>query len=391
MPKFVSCVLNIADSETPEIGICEAQLDHELTSLEDTLQTFHIKKLVLSEGCDIFTKEDVSIGDLHFYPTVLEKGLPIQDNGDELHKTCVWYEFLKLITAHKIYCDKYQIKYKFSRWGYRFKLLESSQLTMELKLGTVRKKIAEITLVKANSGEMDLFDSAYTLYLSVCLSNDEYTNVESKIKELNMEIAAMKDERAHLDKILEERDNKTRAMMVGLLNSKKRKILALEKRLDRFEHEPKDSDVINKHIISKVSTLNSPGKRKRVSGPAFQERPRKKNKVEGSDDFERGVSKSMKIEDDFDNFQFYGISTPRKLDLQQDEESSTPHVKIKEEPRKLDFDYEATPKFEEPSVPVGDSIIGSTNQHKDTEEFYGSNSDSEVETELSTEDVSLTP
>ena len=216
--------------------------------------------------------------------------------------------------------DRLEDSVNFTRWVCRISD-EGWKLYMQLESGGLIKQIAQLDLYVLENTEVDLFQMAKTLFNMNCNSNDLLYKAQTNYHAIQEEVDSLKQERALVDKVLEERDNKTRTIVVGLLNEKKKKIAELRKRLlkalpDMPESDISDSEIINKHITNPVSSLNSPGKKGRkaklkkigsIKKPDIKRKKLKPSKL---------VQKPKAEHSDFDDFQFYGISrrTPEKAD-----------------------------------------------------------------------------
>lgn len=224
---------------------------------ENSLSGLRIEKMLVSEGTGIFSKSSFGINDLRIFTG---------ENIDEESKKYVWYELLKMLTGHKVYIASLDEKVVFTKWTCRMQDDEVWKVVMELESSAIIRKIAELTLHPVKKGEIDLFEMADKLYKDICCVNDSYRNIKESDSSNRNRVEQLARERELLDRLLETRDERTRAMMVTLLNEKKKKIRELHEILRQNNIKLSDDDVldsalINTEVQKPISELNSPGKR----------------------------------------------------------------------------------------------------------------------------------
>lgn len=285
--KFVSCFRISNASSGKEIGeivLCRVELpDEKLPSSADSLQGFVIRELVVSEGTEIHTRCNCLIDDLHIFA----------DGGLQKY---IWYEFIRHLSGHKYHLPTMEGQVKFTDWVCYAPESGKWSLVMEIESQSITRKVAQLDLDPVESGELNLFQMTNELFLNCCQCNDELSRLQEQKEKLQSRIKELQEERASLDKLLEQRDAKTRAIVAGLLNEKKKKISELQRQLG--DQSTPDSEIINRYVSEPLSEHISPGKRhrnpKRPKREYKWQQPIKKEEVEGS-------------LDDFDDFEFLGI------------------------------------------------------------------------------------
>ncbi|CCD26694.1 Lif1p NDAI_0I01250 [Naumovozyma dairenensis CBS 421] len=341
--EFISCILmgELNDMPTDFVtGLCTTTIsepkekkkknhnvDIRSDLLPDTvelLEKSQIDKIVLSEGSMIYDKVQLNIDSLHL----------TDEGNDSSLRLYVWYELIRLLTGHQIFIDSLNEKIEYTRWVGRMSgnsdddeddgddnNNNGATLCMELQSGNILKKIAEIKLNVVHTGEVDLFQMTQLLFNDYCKINDDKRLLNSKLKTLNERLRNFEEERVALDKILQERDNKTRSIVVGLLNSKKKKIRFLEQKLKDNgiidEIDISDSEIINKNVTNVVSKLNAPGRKgKKKSSPLKTVKQKRATNSDNDDTLRKRQKINNNIlpngkddKDDFVDFQFYGISS----------------------------------------------------------------------------------
>ena len=311
--EFVSCIRTInegADKDDDELGLCKVQIEDgcKLETLDEiSFLEVRIKSMTVSEGTGIFSKSSFGINDVRIFTG---------ESIDERSKKYVWYELLKMLTGHKVYFASLDNKIIFTKWACRMQDNKVWKVVMELESSGIIRRIAEFTLHAVTKGEIDLFEMAEKLYQGICYVNDSYRKIKESDYSNRSRVEELTQERELLDKLLEERDKKTRAMMVTLLNEKKKRIRELHGILQRNNIKVSDGDIsdsalINLEIANPISELNSPGKR--MNRRRIVEPQNLNGKLQ--DAKRRRVSSKMthrsaikEEEDDFDDFQFFGLS-----------------------------------------------------------------------------------
>lgn len=308
--EFVSCITMVNEKEEyredAESGLCKIQIEEDavLEAMDEAkLSKLKVDSLLVSEGTEIFSKTGLGIDDVRVF---------IGENINEESKKYVWYELLKMLTGHKIYVAPLDNKITFSKWTCRIQDDKVWKVVMELESSAIIRKIAEFNLCPVKNGEADLFAMADKLYQDICCVNDSYRNMKKSDLRNRSRVKELVQERELLDKLLEERDNKTRAIVVTLLNEKKKKIRELNEILRRNNikvcgDDIPDSELINMEVAKPISELNSPGKRlkrrRMMESQNLNEKLGIANQMKS-----HSISPIAKEDDDFDDFQFFGIT-----------------------------------------------------------------------------------
>lgn len=371
---FSSCI-EIAKGELDggdgnEFGLCESEIilhgeeklgDSWLLGLDlDQLNKLEITVLKVSDGSDIWETKGITIELQQVFTSVL---IPFKTEVKsmaskhwfeefgmeeaEFYQLCIWYELIKLLSGGRIRCSECENVIDFTKFiCHSSEKYSTKQLNfvMELRSGTIVRKLSQFTLEMVQTGEIDLFLLSSRMFESQLKSNDIVYDFMQKTKKQTDQIDTFVAEKKALDIILKDRDAKTKDIMVNLLNEKKKKIVELETRLNDFEHKVSDSEIINKHITEAVSELNSPGKRKRKFGTEFKSptsSTRKRRSIMGDFHSSNLIPKEVEKEiddnfNDFDDNRYMGIN--RRLNLNkfdprtsQDMEENTPAFKREEE------------------------------------------------------------
>lgn len=314
--KVVSCIpvaFSEQEASVDDLVLCECDLREEkFPESEVDLGRLTIHEIVVSEGNEIHRRRDFGCGDLQVFSGSEDEKRSLQ--------RFVWFELVKLLTGHRIQVDSLNGRVKFTRWVCDAPEGKQWNLIMELESEGIVRKIAQLGLESVSHGEVDLFQMTNMLFQSFCQSNDTVGALRARELELESSIATLTEQREILDRVLLQRDEKTRTIVVNLLNEKKKRIAMLEQEV-RKEHSSmnlcdiSDSEVINQNVKDAVSHLISPGKRKYRATQAEKDRKKAKRrlfpepKVEPQDDFE-------------DDFKFFGITKPREENTPSS--SSTP-------------------------------------------------------------------
>lgn len=371
--KFVSCI-RVANSEEvdgkQDVVLCQSEIRGNLLpqSAEDVNQLC-IDEILVSEGNEIHKKSYVTMKDMWVFADA---------SSDKSIIEFIWYELIKHLTGHKLQLESMNGKVNFTNWVCAAPEGGKWQIIMELESEGIIRKMAQLELETVDAGEIDLFQLTNTLFVAHCQSNKELFKTEAKIVELRSQIKASEDERKTLDAILEERDQKTRIIVVELLNEKKRKITELQEELKK-KHSYKipdqipDSEAINKHVSAAVSELISPGKRRKVKCEELGQ--------DNIKNVKRQIFKKAELEPpaDFDDFQFFGITKPA-----QDEKDPLNNVlrgKVKKESQEEAFQAVETDSHKTDTMPDSKSTIDSDGSSK----YGGSLEETEAETEVETE------
>lgn len=371
--KFVSCI-RVASSEEvdgkQDVVLCQCEIRKELLPLSaEEVNQLCIDEILISEGNEIHKKSQVTMKNMWVFTDA---------NSDKSITQYMWYELIKHLTGHKLQLESMNNKVNFTNWVCHAPEGGKWQIIMELESEGIIRKIAQVELETVDTGEVDLFQLTNTLFKAHCQSNNELFNTEAKIVELRSRIKESEDERKTLDTILEERDQKTRIIVVELLNEKKRKISELQEELKKRHScqtsgQIPDSEAINKHVNAAVSELISPGKRRKVKYQELDETNIKNTK--------RQIFKKAKLESsgDFDDFQFFGITKPAKHD--ENPSNNVPRGKVKRESQEQPFPDAETDSHKTDTMPDSKSTIDSDGSCKNG----GSQEEAEGETEAETE------
>ena len=298
LPDYVSHSTNSpGNDDSCEYCICETYIEGtRLPSTVAELDTLVIKRIRLTEGDYIYSLEDVTLSTLQLFSSV-------EDSNETRHG--ILYELLRLLTAHRVYVKQLQGKIELSRWAVHVESNGAWKLVMELSLGTLTGKLAQLDLKREQQGEMDMFLLVRNLFDANCRSGDELQHLTKRLQEATEKVTLLEDERRVLDKILEERDDSTRKIVVGLLNEKKKKIWELEKILREqhleieYPEYRSDDRLVNKYITDPVSELNSPGRR-HVPSTLSKDSPFKKVKRKLKFENASRLSKDGKTEENSD-------------------------------------------------------------------------------------------
>ncbi|QLG75068.1 hypothetical protein HG535_0H03950 [Zygotorulaspora mrakii] len=294
--KFISCIPiggPAINSEEDELVLCQCEIQ-EIPQSKENVNSTCVSEITISEGTDIYRRMNVRMCDMRVF---------------ESSKECVWYEFLKFLTGHKIQLPLLNDTIHFSSWVCYTSKGGNWNIVMELESAGITKKLAELQLDAIHSGEVDLFQFTNVLFHESCQLNDRVHHLESKVAGSNNRIKMLQEEQTERSSMLQKRDDRTRAVVVALLNEKKSKIKELYDKIDRLKSNPmeelpseriSDSDIINKHVNDPVSHLTSPGKRRKRT-PSDQDSGREQVK-------KRIIPKVEQSSDDFEDFQFFGIS-----------------------------------------------------------------------------------
>ncbi|QLL30344.1 hypothetical protein HG536_0A01610 [Torulaspora globosa] len=360
--KFVSCIAvsNVVDEEAPEdVVLCESDLgEQRLPESEQELSELMIEEIVISEGNEIHKRQKISREDLKIFP------------GTEREKSslkgAIWHELVKLLTGHRVQLDSVKGSVQYTRWVCHAADGKTWYLAMEMEAGGIVRKLAQLDVPAVSEGEVDLFQMTNRLFASYCESSDAVKALLLRTAELESFLS----ERESLEKVRLERDDKTRSIMVNLLNEKKTRIAQLEQQLE--EKCPvsglgdiQDSEVINRNVREAVSELISPGKRRARAEQMKDDHKRKK--------VNRKLFPEPKIEpaDDFDDdFQFFGITKVKEESPNSNSTPKKPAVKQESHEERL---HETDSQNSHPIVDSR-STIGAESQ-----------SDTEADTEADTE------
>lgn len=367
---FSSCVetRGIKATETqdnePEFALSQSEIQfpvHEevreetdgywLIQLEyNQLIEIQVSHLRVSDGADIWgNSAPLTFESLQVFgsPSKSDKvdAQPSEKLGmspEKFYKLCLWYELLKHLSASRIYCQECEGVVSFDKWICYVEDKSIISFALELYADAIVRKLVQIKLKCIATGELNMFLLSFTMYESLQHSNRTLIDLfkENKRQKESLEEAAL--EREKLDSLLDERDARTRTIVVDLLNEKKKKIVELETKLTDYEKNISDINVINKHIKNAVSELNSPGKRKRkfserfgspssTPSPSSISTDKKKMKRNGLMSNTPSLIKkrnSNESGDGFEEFEYMGIN--KKLNL--DDLDRNYHVKVDEVP-----------------------------------------------------------
>lgn len=360
--RFVSCIAvsDVAGGEAPaDVVLCESDLGEQgLPENEQELGELVVEGMVISEGNEIHRREKIGLGDLKVFP------------GTEGEKSSlrgpIWHELVKLLTGHRVQLDSMKGRVQYTRWVCHAVEGETWCLAMEMEAGGIVKKLAQLDVPAVSEGEVDLFEMTSRLFGAYCESNDAVKALILRTSELE----SFLNERESLEKVRLERDDKTRSIMVNLLNEKKARIEQLEQQLhDKCAvsalGDIPDSEVINRNVKEAVSELISPGKRRARAEQMKQDSKRKK--------VTRKLFPEPKPEpvDDFDDdFQFFGITKVKEETPNSNSTPKKPAVKQESHEERL---HETDSQNSHPIVDSR-STIGAESQ-----------SDTEADTEADTE------
>lgn len=385
MQKYVSCFkLNYDENEGPkssfaQLTLCQSEISestHLPKSIAD-LRSFIITDVKLSDGCEVYGKQNVSISDIHVFST------------DESVRDIIWYEYIKRFTGNQLYIET--IDTRLSMYDIVCYINEDPgicEISFEISEQSIIKKLANITIKKSVDDELDLFKLAHVLYEGFSCNNKELLSSKRKIEELQTKLDQEYELKKFKEEELETRDIKTKQMMIDLLNEKKKKIKSLRKKLDSYlgdANSDDDSKYINKYVTKSVTELNSPGKRRRINKEMSPLKRAEQARELFYNTRRAKIKKEENDDDRFEDFHFYGINyenapePKRNLEVEfKKEEEKKKNQEIKSESEsdsKTKREADKVPSLEYKSLP---SLPESNAQPSMT-------SDSEVETETEAE------
>ncbi|SMN18992.1 similar to Saccharomyces cerevisiae YGL090W LIF1 Component of the DNA ligase IV complex that mediates nonhomologous end joining in DNA double-strand break repair [Maudiozyma saulgeensis] len=291
-----------------DICICKVLLKEPIKN--DTtvqgLENFVFTEILMSEGSMISRNMSLTYSKLQTFEPY---------NIPGIKKINIWYSLIKLLTGSNVFVESMEAKMDYGYWQFDIQDSSRCSLVFQVESEYIVKKLAEISFTPVENAEVDLFDLTNRLFQRLNKLNEAYQKLMKQSITLKTELSTLSSERAILERILEERDKKTRTIVVELLNEKKKKIFQLEQIIENngletlLPESKSDSEVINTHIVDAVNELNSPGKRRRTGS-------RRKNY--------KDVKRKLKYEEDRENindtkpmtglpefspeFNFYGIS-----------------------------------------------------------------------------------
>lgn len=271
------------------------------------VDNYVIKNLSFSDGEKIYERKEIESDDVQLH---------IEESQREL----VWDGFIRALSANSLpesKGDELEGEELFSQIVCVPSDHNNGHLVMVKRVGVITRRLAEIEVPLSEEAELDLFLLAKRMYQYLCTSNINNQNMESENLALKADVETLHQDIDTMKQLTIERDRKVNSIMVGLLNEKKKKIRQLKRilqvsGLDVPEEDLSDSEFINKNVTDEVSELISPGKR-RVA--AWKEtRPIKRLKsVKRKLDIKQEEDPIKKHSDDFDDFEFLGISkSPEK-------------------------------------------------------------------------------
>lgn len=377
--KFVSCIAvdaAIGEESQGDVVLCECDLgERALPENEADVVQLKVEAIVVSEGNEIHVRRGFGCDDLR----VFTEG----DQETNVSREAIWHELIKLLTGHRVQLDSLRGRVEFTRWVCHAPENETWLLVMELESRGIVRKIAELEVKAVTQGEVDLFQMTSSLFASFCESNDAARALTLRASELEALVQTMREEGEKLEKLREDRDNKTRSIMVGLLNEKKKKIAQLEHELEKRNLLPSlgdisDSEVINKNVKEAVSELISPGKRKIRLEQMDEENKRKLPK--------KKLSPEPKIKppaDDFDDdFQFFGITKVKQETPSRSSSPKRPNVKQESHEEMTETDSQRSELADTPSRPQSASE-SETDADTETEPTPTGQPSSESDTDVS--------
>ena len=315
---FISYILSDSNEDTDEdkgICVCKDTLQgfDEQDITEEILNNIIIDQILMSEGSEIYEAKQIRLSNIQVFEPFNIPGI------EKLH---IWHSLIKLITAGEFSMDNLDILKDSACWKFSIERTIDCNLVLEIKSEDFVKKLAQIRFSPVENTELDLFELTNQLYTGLSKTNIKYNGLAENSERLENEISTLTSERKILDKILDERDRKMKAVIVELLNEKKRKILQLQEIIDKHNlgdlipENRSDSDLINTHIVNAVTELNSPGTRRKRTRKDINiiEKPygsiKRKLKLEDSES-SQVLNKEIKTEKNHQftpEFNFYGIS-----------------------------------------------------------------------------------
>ncbi|SCU81088.1 LAFA_0C02674g1_1 [Lachancea sp. 'fantastica'] len=295
---FVSCTFASISKEVDDqsVMMCQTEvIGPNCTTLQD-FENVSISKILASEGSDIIFTQNAGMNDLKcFADTSALKS---------------WYELVNFLSAGHFEVGDLDRKWAVGgRWKFYFVAPLSWTLVFETQFENFTQRHCELAFTPAPADqELDLFNLSLKLYEAQRESNKQIHMLQNRCKHLESQKNQLQTEHDEWEARLRVRDQKTRSVIVTLLNEKKGMIRTLQERLERGKEplDVPDSYLMNKFINQPVSRMTSPRKRPQPQPHGSKTpSPRKRTK--------RPILKNETSWDDFSakGFEFLGINRER--------------------------------------------------------------------------------
>ncbi|CCH59354.1 hypothetical protein TBLA_0B05220 [Henningerozyma blattae CBS 6284] len=334
MGRYISCLpLNYINNshsisqstDQLEIVICNTILTQLPTHA--TLSKTNIETISLSDGSDVYDCHNINNDDIKMFSSYTEQ-----------ERLAIWYEYIKLLIGSKISFTEYEGLIQYDSIRCNIGSQEECQLVMErYHDNDIVKKVAVLNLKKSRK-ELDMFELSQRLFDDYCNGNREIIQLKNELISLKQKLEEEETINRQREKMVEERDEKTRKVFIELLNSKKKKIIELL----GDEELRKDELIINRNVTDAVKELNSPGKRKRKTEQPSQKQQTKRRRDDSD-------------EDDFNEFQFFGIHEKNemadKIKRDLEKEIRLESKDIKQEPKVNATDTPTEKSVSPPDLP----------------------------------------
>ncbi|CEP64766.1 Lif1p LALA0_S13e02520g [Lachancea lanzarotensis] len=305
---FVSCTFASISEKVDDLSVmmCQTELvdANECITLQD-FQKVSISKILASEGSDIIISENVQMDSLKCFA-----------DTSALESWCELVNFLSAGYYKAVDLDKRWAQGK--RWRFYFAAPSTWTLAFETQFQNFTQRHCELAFTPAPADqELDLFHLSLELFEAQKKSNARIHSLQNQCQLLEDQKVKSQSDHIEWEARLRVRDEKTRSVVVTLLNEKKEMIRTLQERLDHGMKplDVPDSSLMNKFVNQPVSRMTSPRKHSQIRGSGTPS-PRKKAK--------RPIIKNETSWDDLSDkgFEFRGINRERTLTKSPSSDSS---------------------------------------------------------------------
>ncbi|SCU99167.1 LANO_0F01002g1_1 [Lachancea nothofagi CBS 11611] len=310
---FVSCALANVDDDELSVVMCQTRFSSKKCNNVHELRDLALN-LTASEGSDIVAAKSVKMKSLRCFA-----------DSDPLK---MWYELVKFLSGG--FFEVSEIDRLWSQdghWKFHF-LTGEWKLIFEIQFEGFTQRFCELTLVSVRDEELDLFHLSLKLFKDQQEANERIHLLERKCTSLKDDIDRLNDGQTARSAMLQERDEKTRDLIVALLNEKKAMIRQLQDRLEENKGplDIPDEMLINKYVSQPVSRMTSPRKRSAIGNSTPS--PKKKAR--------KPYLKQEKSWDDFvdQGFEIRGINREKTPNRGGINEEGSPGLQIRESPMK---------------------------------------------------------
>ncbi|SCU88409.1 LAMI_0D10000g1_1 [Lachancea mirantina] len=292
--QSICCFPLITTDEELEIALCKSSLEGFPVAESQNWNNFVIKELIVSEGSGVRSLSFATIKDL--------KLLGGTDSG------AAWQTLIDVLAAGKLPINDGESIPSYAAWKCDIRK-EPWKLVWEQTAAGITKRLAELGLDASRGRDLDLFRLSFELFQSHFKANKKLLGLQTTCDALKSDLRASHCERDKMVQLVRERDERTRSMVMELLNEKKTKIRDLQKRLDerRGPGDVSDQLVLNRFVSHPVSRMTSPEKRHASASPQKTTSPTKRKRssplVKGEDNLEASS--------EIDDFAFMGINRRR--------------------------------------------------------------------------------